>query len=84
MRCDVIAEGVVAASESGCRSRCRWWCMKGTNEALGKKILADSGLPIIAAHHDWPRPRAPWSRRPKLAANEHRLRKRATEEEESK
>jgi succinyl-CoA synthetase beta subunit len=23
--------------------------MRGTNEALGKKILADSGLPIIAA-----------------------------------
>ncbi len=23
--------------------------MKGTNEELGKKILADSGLPIIAA-----------------------------------
>jgi succinyl-CoA synthetase beta subunit len=23
--------------------------MKGTNEALGKKILAESGLPIIAA-----------------------------------
>jgi succinyl-CoA synthetase beta subunit len=25
--------------------------MKGTNEDLGKKILADSGLPIIAANN---------------------------------
>jgi succinyl-CoA synthetase beta subunit len=25
--------------------------MKGTNEDLGKKILADSGLPIISANN---------------------------------
>ncbi|MGA0881823.1 MAG: ADP-forming succinate--CoA ligase subunit beta [Burkholderiaceae bacterium] len=49
MRCDVIAEGVVAASRAVGLSVPLVVRMKGTNEDLGKKILADSGLPIIAA-----------------------------------
>jgi succinyl-CoA synthetase beta subunit len=49
MRCDVIAEGVIAASRAVSLSVPLVVRMKGTNEELGKKILADSGLPIIAA-----------------------------------
>ena len=49
MRCDVIAEGVVAAAREVHLSVPLVVRMKGTNEALGKKILADSGLPIITA-----------------------------------
>jgi succinyl-CoA synthetase beta subunit len=49
MRCDVIAEGVVTASRAVGLSVPLVVRMKGTNEDLGKKILADSGLPIIAA-----------------------------------
>jgi succinyl-CoA synthetase beta subunit len=49
MRCDVIAEGVVAASKAVGLKVPLVVRMKGTNEALGKKILADSGLPIISA-----------------------------------
>ena len=49
MRCDVIAEGVVAASKAVGLKVPLVVRMKGTNEDLGKKILKDSGLPIIAA-----------------------------------
>ena len=49
MRCDVIAEGVVTASRAVGLSVPLVVRMKGTNEDLGKKLLADSGLPIIAA-----------------------------------
>jgi succinyl-CoA synthetase beta subunit len=49
MRCDVIAEGVVTASRLVHLKVPLVVRMKGTNEELGKKILADSGLPIIAA-----------------------------------
>ena len=49
MRCDVIAEGVVAASRAVHLQVPLVVRMKGTNEQLGKKILADSGLPIISA-----------------------------------
>jgi succinyl-CoA synthetase beta subunit len=49
MRCDVIAEGVVAASKAVSLKVPLVVRMKGTNEALGKQILADSGLPIISA-----------------------------------
>jgi succinyl-CoA synthetase beta subunit len=49
MRCDVIAEGVVAASRAVGLKVPLVVRMKGTNEDLGKKILKDSGLPIIAA-----------------------------------
>lgn len=49
MRCDVIAEGVIAASRAVSLQVPLVVRMKGTNEDLGKKMLADSGLPIIAA-----------------------------------
>jgi succinyl-CoA synthetase beta subunit len=49
MRCDVIAEGVVAACKAVNLSVPLVVRMKGTNEKLGKKMLADSGLPIISA-----------------------------------
>jgi succinyl-CoA synthetase beta subunit len=49
MRCDVIAEGVIAASKAVSLKVPLVVRMKGTNEELGKKLLADSGLPIIAA-----------------------------------
>ncbi|MEK9777270.1 MAG: ADP-forming succinate--CoA ligase subunit beta, partial [Quisquiliibacterium sp.] len=49
MRCDVIAQGVVAASRAVGLKVPLVVRMKGTNEDMGKKILADSGLPIIAA-----------------------------------
>ncbi|SDX90794.1 succinyl-CoA synthetase beta subunit [Collimonas sp. OK242] len=49
MRCDVIAEGVIAASKAVHLSVPLVVRMKGTNEEIGKKMLADSGLPIISA-----------------------------------
>ncbi len=49
MRCDTIATGVVAAAREVKLSVPLVVRMKGTNEDLGKKILAESGLPIIAA-----------------------------------
>ncbi len=49
MRCDVIAEGVVAASRAVGLKVPLVVRMKGTNEELGKKILRESGLPIISA-----------------------------------
>ncbi len=49
MRCDTIATGVVAAAKEVNLSVPLVVRMKGTNEEIGKKILADSGLPIISA-----------------------------------
>jgi len=49
MKCDTIAEGVVAACRAVNLSVPLVVRMKGTNEDLGKKILAESGLPIISA-----------------------------------
>ncbi len=49
MRCDVIAEGVIAASRAVGLKVPLVVRMKGTNEELGKKMLAESGLPIISA-----------------------------------
>ena len=49
MRCDVIAEGVISASRAVGLTVPLVVRMKGTNEDIGKKMLADSGLPIIAA-----------------------------------
>ncbi|TAL77064.1 MAG: ADP-forming succinate--CoA ligase subunit beta [Burkholderiaceae bacterium] len=49
MRCDIIAEGVIAACKAVNLSVPLVVRMKGTNEGLGKKLLADSGLPIISA-----------------------------------
>ena len=49
MKCDTIASGVVAAAREVKLSVPLVVRMKGTNEDLGKKILKDSGLPIISA-----------------------------------
>ena len=49
MKCDTIATGVVAAAREVKLSIPLVVRMKGTNEELGKKILKDSGLPIISA-----------------------------------
>ncbi len=49
MRCDVIAEGVIAASKAVSLKVPLVVRMKGTNEEIGKKLLAESGLPIISA-----------------------------------
>ncbi|MCO5107999.1 MAG: ADP-forming succinate--CoA ligase subunit beta [Burkholderiaceae bacterium] len=49
MRCDVIAEGVIAASKAVGLKVPLVVRMKGTNEELGRKMLAESGLPIISA-----------------------------------
>jgi succinyl-CoA synthetase beta subunit len=49
MRCDVIAEGVITASRAVQLKVPLVVRMKGTNEELGKKMLKDSGLPIISA-----------------------------------
>ena len=49
MKCDTIATGVVTAARETHLSVPLVVRMKGTNEELGKKILAESGLPIISA-----------------------------------
>jgi len=49
MRCDTIAEGVIAAAREVKLDVPLVVRMKGTNEDIGRKLLADSGLPIISA-----------------------------------
>jgi succinyl-CoA synthetase beta subunit len=49
MKCDTIAEGVITACKAVNLSVPLVVRMKGTNEEIGKKMLAESGLPIIAA-----------------------------------
>jgi succinyl-CoA synthetase beta subunit len=49
MRCDVIAEGVIAAAKEVSLNVPLVVRLEGTNVDLGKKIMAESGLPIIAA-----------------------------------
>ena len=49
MQCDTIANGIVSAAHETHLAVPLVVRMKGTNEELGKKILADSGLPIISA-----------------------------------
>jgi succinyl-CoA synthetase beta subunit len=49
MRCDTIAEGVIAAAKEVKLNVPLVVRMKGTNEELGRKALKDSGLPIISA-----------------------------------
>ena len=51
MKCDTIAEGVVAASKAVGLKVPLVVRMKGTNEDIGRKILAESGLPIITANN---------------------------------
>jgi succinyl-CoA synthetase beta subunit len=50
MKCDVIAHGVIAAARQVDLSVPLVVRMKGTNEALGRTILAQSGLAIISAN----------------------------------
>lgn len=49
MKCDVIAEGVVTAAREVKLKVPLVVRLEGTNVDLGKKILAESGLPIISA-----------------------------------
>jgi succinyl-CoA synthetase beta subunit len=49
MKCDTIAEGVVAAAKEVSLKVPLVVRLEGTNVDIGKKILADSGLPIISA-----------------------------------
>ncbi len=49
MRCDVIAEGIVAAAREVSLHVPLVVRLEGTNVALGKKILAESGLAIVSA-----------------------------------
>jgi succinyl-CoA synthetase beta subunit len=49
MRCDTIAQGVIAACKAVNLTVPLVVRMKGTNEEIGKQMLAESGLPIISA-----------------------------------
>ncbi len=49
MRCDVIAEGVIAAAQEVSLNVPLVVRLAGTNVELGKKILAQSGLAIVSA-----------------------------------
>ena len=51
MKCDVIAQGVVAAAREVKLSVPLVVRLEGTNVDLGKKILAESGLPIISGNN---------------------------------
>jgi succinyl-CoA synthetase beta subunit len=48
MRCDIIAEGIIAAAKEVNLAVPLVVRLEGTNVELGKKILAESGLPIIS------------------------------------
>ena len=49
MRCDIIAEGIIAAAKDVNLNVPLVVRLEGTNVEMGKKILAESGLPIISA-----------------------------------
>ena len=49
MRCDIIAEGIIAAAKEVNLGVPLVVRLEGTNVDLGKKILAESGLPIVSA-----------------------------------
>jgi succinyl-CoA synthetase beta subunit len=51
MRCDTIANGVIAAVKEVNLSVPLVVRMRGTNEELGRQLLKDSGLPIIQANN---------------------------------
>jgi succinyl-CoA synthetase beta subunit len=48
MKCDIIAEGIVAAAREVSLSVPLVVRLEGTNVELGKEILAKSGLPIVS------------------------------------
>jgi succinyl-CoA synthetase beta subunit len=49
MRCDIIADGIIAAAKEVSLHVPLVVRLEGTNVDLGKKILAESGLPIVSA-----------------------------------
>ena len=49
MRCDIIAEGIIAAAKEVNLGVPLVVRLEGTNVELGKEILANSGLPIVSA-----------------------------------
>ena len=49
MKCDTIAQGIITAARETRLNVPLVVRMQGTNEALGKQLLQDSGLPIITA-----------------------------------
>jgi succinyl-CoA synthetase beta subunit len=50
MRCDIIADGIIAAAKEVNLSVPLVVRLEGTNVEEGKRLLADSGLPIVAAN----------------------------------
>jgi succinyl-CoA synthetase beta subunit len=48
MKCDIIAEGIVAAAKEVSLKVPLVVRLEGTNVELGRKILAESGLPIVS------------------------------------
>jgi succinyl-CoA synthetase beta subunit len=50
MKCDIIAEGIIAAAKEVQLKVPLVVRLEGTNVELGKKILAESGLPILSAN----------------------------------
>jgi succinyl-CoA synthetase beta subunit len=51
MKCDTIAAGIIAAAREVKLAVPLVVRMKGTNDELGRKMLAESGLPIISAEN---------------------------------
>ena len=50
MRCDIIAEGIVAAAQATVAERCPWWCgSKAPTSSRARRFSPKSGLPIISA-----------------------------------
>jgi succinyl-CoA synthetase beta subunit len=49
MKCDIIAEGIIAAAKEVSLNVPLVVRLEGTNVQLGKDILAKSGLPIVSA-----------------------------------
>ena len=51
MRCDIIAEGIVAAARGSVARRCRWWsASKAPTSSRARTSSPMSGLPIVAAN----------------------------------
>ena len=50
MKCDIIADGIVAAAKEVSLAVPLVVRLEGTNVQQGKDILANSGLPIVAAN----------------------------------
>lgn len=49
MKCDIIANGIIAAAKNVALKVPLVVRLEGTNVALGKKLLEESGLPLMAA-----------------------------------